>query len=86
MTTIAEDDRRVIAGVDTHKEFHVGVVLDDLGRKLDTATFPPSGETIQPVPPTSSASGVTRRTALPPTSSTYRPALALMTKHRVRSL
>jgi transposase len=40
MTTIAPDDRRVIAGVDTHKEFHVAVVLDELGRKLDTATFP----------------------------------------------
>jgi transposase len=40
MTTIAPDDRRVIAGVDTHKEFHVAVVLDELGRKLDTVTFP----------------------------------------------
>jgi len=40
MTTIAEDDRRVIAGVDTHKDFHVVVVLDEQGRKLDTATFP----------------------------------------------
>jgi transposase len=40
MSTIADDDPRVIAGVDTHKEFHVVVVLDELGRKLDTATFP----------------------------------------------
>ena len=40
MTTIAEDDTRVIAGVDTHKDFHVAVVLDELGRKLDTETFP----------------------------------------------
>ena len=32
MSTIAEDDRRVVAGVDTHKEFHVVVVLDELGR------------------------------------------------------
>ena len=39
MSTIADDDRRVIAGVDTHKDFHVVVVLDELGRKLDTATF-----------------------------------------------
>ena len=39
MSTIAEDDRRVIAGVDTHKDFHVVVVLDEQGRKLDTATF-----------------------------------------------
>jgi hypothetical protein len=39
MSTIADDDRRVIAGVDTHKEFHVVVVLDELGRKLETATF-----------------------------------------------
>lgn len=40
MSTIADDDARVIAGVDTHKEFHVVVVLDELGRKLDTARFP----------------------------------------------
>jgi transposase len=39
MSTIADDDRRVIAGVDTHKDFHVVVVLDELGRKLDTASF-----------------------------------------------
>jgi transposase len=39
MSTIAEDDLRVVAGVDTHKQFHVVVVLDELGRKLDTATF-----------------------------------------------
>ena len=39
MSTIADDDRRVIAGVDTHKEFHVVVVLDELGRRLDQATF-----------------------------------------------
>jgi hypothetical protein len=39
MSTIAEDDLRVVAGVDTHKEFHVVVVLDELGRKLDMATF-----------------------------------------------
>lgn len=40
MSTIADDDLRVIAGVDTHKDFHVVVVLDELGRKLDTETFP----------------------------------------------
>jgi transposase len=39
LSTIADDDRRVIAGVDTHKEFHVSVVLDEQGRRLDTATF-----------------------------------------------
>ena len=39
MTTIAEDDRRVIAGVDTHKDFHVAVVIDELGHRLETATF-----------------------------------------------
>ena len=39
MSTIADDDARVIAGVDTHKDFHVVVVLDELGRKLDSATF-----------------------------------------------
>jgi transposase len=40
MSTIAVDDRRVIAGVDTHKDFHVGVVLDEFGRRLDRAKFP----------------------------------------------
>lgn len=39
MSTIADDDQRVIAGIDTHKEFHVVVVLDELGRRLDQATF-----------------------------------------------
>src|SRR6266480_3213291 len=39
MSTIAEDDVRVVAGIDTHKEFHVVVVLDELGRQLDMATF-----------------------------------------------
>jgi transposase len=31
---------RVIGGVDTHKEVHVAAVLDELGRLLDTASFP----------------------------------------------
>src|SRR6266568_5575951 len=31
--------RRVIGGVDTHKDVHVAAVLDELGRLLDTATF-----------------------------------------------
>jgi transposase len=33
------DTRRVIGGVDTHKDVHVGAVLDELGRLLDTASF-----------------------------------------------
>jgi hypothetical protein len=41
MSTIADgDDLRVVAGVDTHKDVHVAVVLDELGRLLDTASFP----------------------------------------------
>jgi transposase len=40
MSTIADgDDLRVVAGVDTHKDVHVAVVLDELGRLLDTASF-----------------------------------------------
>ena len=31
--------RRVIGGVDTHKDLHVAAVLDEHGRLLDTATF-----------------------------------------------
>ena len=34
------DARRVIGGVDTHKDVHVGAVLDDNGRLLDTGSFP----------------------------------------------
>ena len=33
MSTIADDDRRVIAGVDAHKDFHVVVVLNERGRR-----------------------------------------------------
>jgi transposase len=41
MSTIADgDDLRVVAGVDTHKDVHVAVVLDEVGRLLDTASFP----------------------------------------------
>jgi transposase len=40
MSTIAEDDTRVVAGVDTHKDFHVVAVLDELGRMLGTEAFP----------------------------------------------
>ena len=38
MSTMTED-ARVVAGVDTHKDFHVVAVLDELGRLCDTATF-----------------------------------------------
>ena len=41
MPTIADgDDLRVVAGVDTHKDVRVVVVLDEVGRLLDTASFP----------------------------------------------
>ena len=40
MSTIADgDDLRVVAGVDTHKDVHVAVVLDELGRLGDTASL-----------------------------------------------
>ena len=32
--------RRVTAGVDTHKDFHVAAALDDVGRLLGTESFP----------------------------------------------
>ena len=32
--------RRVTAGVDTHKDFHVAAALDDIGKLLGTETFP----------------------------------------------
>jgi transposase len=42
MPTIADhiEDRRVIAGVDTPKDIHVAAVLDELGRLLETRSFP----------------------------------------------
>jgi hypothetical protein len=37
MSTIADgDDLGVVAGVDTHKDVHVVVVLDEVGRLGDT--------------------------------------------------
>ena len=36
--------RLVIAGVDTHKDFHVVVVLDELGRRVDAGLFASSSE------------------------------------------
>lgn len=39
-TALDESDTlRVIGGVDTHKDVHVGAVLDELGRLLGTASF-----------------------------------------------
>jgi transposase len=40
MTTMADDARVVTGGVDTHKDTHVAVVLDDVGRILDTRMVP----------------------------------------------
>lgn len=40
MTTVAHPHAPgVVLGVDTHKEFHVAVVIDTLGRKFDTGEF-----------------------------------------------
>jgi transposase len=42
MTTIAQSagERRVLGGVDTHKDVHVAAVIDDVGRILGTEAFP----------------------------------------------
>ena len=42
MTAIARSGVgcRVLGGVDTHKDVHVGAVIDDVGRILATAEFP----------------------------------------------
>ena len=40
MTNIAERDRVVTGGVDTHKDFHVAAALDQVGRVLGTQMFP----------------------------------------------
>ena len=39
MTQLPNDTRRVIGGVDTHKDVHVAAVLDELGRLLGTESF-----------------------------------------------
>ena len=39
MTDNDDQTQRVIGGIDTHKDVHVGAVLDELGRLLATATF-----------------------------------------------
>lgn len=40
MTDTDLETQRVIGGIDTHKDVHVAAVLDELGRLLDTASFP----------------------------------------------
>ena len=41
MTTIAQiAPARVIIGVDTHKDAHVAVALDDVGRRVGDTTIP----------------------------------------------
>ncbi|MEX1125925.1 MAG: transposase [Acidimicrobiia bacterium] len=43
MTSMPDSMFGVTAGVDTHRDFHVGAVLDGLGRVLATDTFPATG-------------------------------------------
>jgi transposase len=40
MTTMTQPRRRVIGGVDTHKDEHVAAVVDEVGRTLGTRSFP----------------------------------------------
>lgn len=40
MTTMTQNDHRVIGGVDTHKDQHVAAVVDQAGRILGTESFP----------------------------------------------
>jgi len=40
MTTMADDQRPVTGGVDTHRDLHVPVVIDQVGRVLGTEAFP----------------------------------------------
>jgi len=40
MTTMADRQRPVTGGVDTHKDAHVAVVVDEVGRVLGTESFP----------------------------------------------
>jgi hypothetical protein len=40
----ARADQLIVVGVDTHKEFHVAVALDTLGRRLGELTVPTNAE------------------------------------------
>ena len=40
MTTMTHQTRRVIGGVDTHKDIHVAALVDEVGRILGTESFP----------------------------------------------
>lgn len=40
MATMVDPARRVVGGVDTHKDVHVVAVVDEVGRILDLAEFP----------------------------------------------
>jgi len=40
MTTMTETNRRVIGGVDTHRDLHVVCALDELGAQLGVESFP----------------------------------------------
>jgi transposase len=39
MTSLTDEPRPVVGGVDTHKDLHVAVVINDIGRVLGTETF-----------------------------------------------
>jgi transposase len=39
-TIVASEPRRVIGGVDTHKDLHVAAVIDAVGRSLASQRFP----------------------------------------------
>jgi len=43
MSTLADSDRHVTVGVDTHADAHVVAVVDDLGRLLATTSVPTTG-------------------------------------------
>jgi len=40
MTSLTDKTRRVVGGVDTHRDVHVAAVVDDIGRVLGSAEFP----------------------------------------------
>ena len=44
MTRMPDRDRPVTGGVDTHRDTHMGVVIDEVGRVLGTEAFPASAK------------------------------------------
>jgi hypothetical protein len=77
--TIAEESaaRRIVGGVDTHKDLHVAAVVDEQDRVLATHCFATTRQGYRQQHPTSTiAAGVARTTTSTPRTLRTRPSPA----------